>query len=289
MDKFFTQCVETYEKLAGPDYQCTPADTPFIAEDKGVVNPTRHPSNGDTGYVCPHCTEAYPEESFIKVHSAAEAEKIAKRLREAVNAGQPNASECSESLPADTGTLAPIAAQVVMKVFYGARVARPDLMRAIGHLSRYLTRWTKQCDERLHRLMCYLKGTVSEASVGWIGDPPSECRLHLYTDSDFAGCQQSNRCTSGVFLVLEGPNTYYPIGYYSKMLPAVAYSTPEGEMAAWAFGIRVAGFPGMVMWEALSGQRTICRQSVSDPIRPRCPPIPRYHTYPGNHTTWPRR
>ena len=52
------------------------------------------------------------------------------------------------------------------------------------------------------------------------------------------------------------------------MLPAVAYSTPEGEMAAWAFGIRIAGFPGMTMWEALSGQKTICRDKVPDPFAP---------------------
>ena len=216
MDKFFDQCIETYEKLAGANFKCTPADTPFIAEDKGVVNPTRDPCQGETGYVCPHCTEAYPERDFVKVTSAEEAQQTAKRIREALNANQLGTGESAGDSGAEPGILAPIAAQVVMKVFYGARVARPDLLRAIGHLSRYLTKWTKQCDERLHRLMCYLKGTTKDASVGWVGDPPSECRLHLYTDSDFAGCQQSNRCTSGVFLVLEGPNTYFPIGYYSK-------------------------------------------------------------------------
>ena len=34
MDKFFNQCIDTYESLAGADYKCEPADTPFIAEDK---------------------------------------------------------------------------------------------------------------------------------------------------------------------------------------------------------------------------------------------------------------
>ena len=140
MEKFFDQCIETYEKLAGADFKCHKADTPFIAEDQGVVNPPRDPCPGETGYVCPHCTEAFPESAFEKVSSPAEAEKTTKIIREALNANQQGNGGCIGDSCADAGVLAPIAAQVVMKVFYGARVSRPDLMRAIGHLSRHLTK-----------------------------------------------------------------------------------------------------------------------------------------------------
>ena len=81
-----------------------------------------------------------------------------------------------------------------------------------------------------------------------------DIRLHIYTDSDFAGCGQSYKSTSGVFLTMEGPHTYFPIGYLSKMMSHVAYSTPEGELAGLTYGLQRAGSPGMVMWEKLSGQ-----------------------------------
>ena len=58
------------------------------------------------------------------------------------------------------GKLADIAASVIMKVFYAARVARYDLLRAVANLARFLTKWTPECDKRLHRLMCYVKSTL---------------------------------------------------------------------------------------------------------------------------------
>ena len=56
--------------------------------------------------------------------------------------------------------LAPMAAKFLMKVFYAARVCRPDLLRAITSLACTMTKWSADCDRRLHRLMCYVKGTV---------------------------------------------------------------------------------------------------------------------------------
>ena len=55
-------------------------------------------------------------------------------------------------------------------------------------------------------------------------------------------------------MVLEGPHTFFPIGYLSKMMSTVAYSTPEGETGALSYGLRSAGSPGMVMWEMVSDQ-----------------------------------
>ena len=128
--------------------------------------------------------------------------------------------------------MAPVAASIVMKVFYAARLARPDLLRATGRLSCFLTRWSPECDRRLHRIMCYVKSTLDHRHVGWIGDPPQDIRLHVYSDADFAGCQITNKSTTGAFLVLEGPSTYYPIGSMSKKQSCVSYSTPEAELVA---------------------------------------------------------
>ena len=43
------------------------------------------------------------------------------------------------------------AARVSMKVMYAARMARPDLLRTIAYLARYLTKWTEDHDKKLHR------------------------------------------------------------------------------------------------------------------------------------------
>ena len=48
------------------------------------------------------------------------------------------------------------AARVIMKIMYAARMARPDLLRTIGYLARYLTKWTEDMDKRLHKLMVYV-------------------------------------------------------------------------------------------------------------------------------------
>ena len=90
---------------------------------------------------------------FERADNAKAAEEIIKRLREAQRSqqageqtdisGQPM-NDDKDALGNEVGVLAPIAAQVVMKLFYCARVARPDLLRAIGHLTRFLTKWSKQ-------------------------------------------------------------------------------------------------------------------------------------------------
>ena len=38
-------------------------------------------------------------------------------------------------------------ARVIMKIMYAARMARPDLIRAIGYLARYLTKGSPEFDE----------------------------------------------------------------------------------------------------------------------------------------------
>ena len=44
------------------------------------------------------------------------------------------------------GELSSISAKCLMKVMYMARLARGDLLRAVGHLSTKITKWTKDCD-----------------------------------------------------------------------------------------------------------------------------------------------
>ena len=98
------------------------------------------------------------------------------------------------------------ACSVIMKVFYAARMVRVDLVRAITFLAQTLTKWSTDCDKRLEALMGCVHKSWCYVQVAWIGDPIRDLRLHIYCDADFAGCQTTNRCISGVFMVLRGPN-----------------------------------------------------------------------------------
>ena len=53
------------------------------------------------------------------------------------------------------GALAPVCAKIVMKILFMARFYRYDLLYAVNHLSRFLTKWTVACDKKLKRLVAY--------------------------------------------------------------------------------------------------------------------------------------
>ena len=77
------------------------------------------------------------------------------------------------------------------------------------------------------------------------------------------GCQRTSKSTSGVFLSVEGPNTFFPIAAISKRQTSVSHSTPEAEIVAGAHGLRHAGLPGQIFWDAIVHQ---CQQR--DPRSP---------------------
>eukprot|EP00969_Alexandrium_andersonii_P347662 15371511-Alexandrium_andersonii.AAC.1 len=43
-----------------------------------------------------------------------------------------------------------------MKVLYGARMARADLLKCVCSLASRVNHWGSAVTERLHRLMCYI-------------------------------------------------------------------------------------------------------------------------------------
>eukprot|EP00959_Pyramimonas_sp_CCMP1952_P391548 8205392-Pyramimonas_sp.AAC.1 len=60
--------------------------------------------------------------------------------------------------PAPSGILQPIAAKVLMNFLYGARMARPDLLKAVCKTAACVTKWTEPQDLDLFRFICCLKG-----------------------------------------------------------------------------------------------------------------------------------
>ena len=73
-----------------------------------------------------------------------------------------------------------------MKVLYAARDARPDLLKACIYLALYFTKWSPECDKKLHRLMCYINSTLDWRQVGWVGDSLEDLSLHLFADMELS-------------------------------------------------------------------------------------------------------
>ena len=97
-----------------------------------------------------------------------------------------------------------------MNIMYIARLARPDLRRAVGALSTMITKWDTLCDRKLFRIVKYIDGTTDWRQIGFVGDSPDELELGLFSDADFAGDRDKLRSTSGVFLALYGPHSLVP-------------------------------------------------------------------------------
>ena len=85
-----------------------------------------------------------------------------------------------------TGELSDDCSKIVMKCLYGARMARPDLLRACTALASNVSCWTKRDDAKLHRLMSYIYHTLHYRLVSWVGDSLKDWQLNVFCDSDYA-------------------------------------------------------------------------------------------------------
>ena len=130
-------------------------------------------------------------------------------------------------------------------------MARFDLLRAVCHLACYITKWSTDCDKRLHRLACYIHSTKHFRMIGWVGDDLSSLQPHMFADADFAGCTSSQRSTSGLHITVRGPNSCFPIVGCSKRQGCVSISTPEAEIVAGSFALQVHGLPALDLWQTV--------------------------------------
>ena len=109
------------------------------------------------------------------------------------------------------GNLQKEAARVIMKMLYGARLVRYELLWPICSIARQVSKWTRACDKRLHRLVSYIAHTPEDTLESFVGDDAALCHPVLYTDADFAGDLTSSKSTSGAYIAIVGPNTFAPI------------------------------------------------------------------------------
>ena len=165
--------------------------TPFLNEDHRN-SPARGPAGTGPVEVCPWCECPHAPNTYKNIE---EYDKVMAQKRKALEA---ETSAQSENMV--RGRLAPVAARILMKILYGARTARLDLLRAVSHLACYFTRWTSECDRKLHRLVCYINSTLHVRMAGWVGDRLEQLQPHMFADADFAGCVTTQRSTSGLYL-----------------------------------------------------------------------------------------
>ena len=162
------------------------------------------------------------------------------------------------------GALGKVALKVLMKTLYAARLARFDLLRPVGVLAKMVTRWNLQCDQRLHRLVCYMESTQSCVMMGYIGDPLGSLELRLYCDADFAG-EKDSKSTSGIFEELAGPRSCFPLQARSTKQGSTAHSTPEAEIVALDEAVRTLGIPALDFWDKVRPP-----DSAAGPILVQC-------------------
>ena len=110
-------------------------------------------------------------------------------------------------------------------LMYASMVTRPDITYATNKLSQFnadpgLPHWTA-----LQRVFRYLKKTRNFAlTLGGAAKP----QLIGYTDSDYAGCTDTRRSTSGYVFTLRCGS----ISWSSKRQPIVTTSSCEAEYVA---------------------------------------------------------
>ena len=121
----------------------------------------------------------------------------------------PEADECTR------GELSGSACSILMKDLWLARLSRPDIQRPICELATKVQCWSRNDDRRVHRLMCYMNSSSFFRLVGKVNDLPKDLKLLLFVDADLCGNSLTSRSTSGGYLVLAGPDTWFPLMWVS--------------------------------------------------------------------------
>lgn len=119
--------------------------------------------------------------------------------------------------------------QLIGKLIY-LTLTRPDISFPIHVLSKFMHNPTTAHLQAAKRILRYLSGTLNQ---GILLASSSTATLTAYCDSDWAGCPNTRRSTSG-FCVLLG---HSPISWKSKRQTVVARSTAEAEYMSMVLAV----------------------------------------------------
>ena len=246
VESYLKKSVESYLSLLPQGTQLKRVPTPFLASRCGPD--VRAPTKTGPSVTCPWCRGCFLESELCK-------EDVKKNCAKGVKGRCPPQTTPSENVPPPPrGALADKAASVLMQVLYVARYARFDYLCAMARLAQKISKWTKECDLALHRLMSYIHSTLDFRLVGFVGDSIEDVRVHVYVDVDFAGDPSTKRSTTGVQVCLCGSATYFPINCQSKRQECVCHSTTQAETVFEDLVLRQEGIPALTLWDGISGQ-----------------------------------
>ena len=100
--------------------------------------------------------------------------------------------------------------------------------------------------------MSYINSTRDVACYGWIGDKWEDLQLVLFADAN-KGEKPTFNSTSGAFLCLSGPNSFFPLAALSKKQTSIAHSTPEAEIVSVDTALKNLGVPSLSLWDHIMG------------------------------------
>ena len=86
---------------------------------------------------------------------------------------------------------------------------------------------------------------------GAVGDPIPEFQLAAFSDASHADDLDDSVSTSGGFVAIVGPSTFFPICASCKKQTAVAHSSTESEFIALESLLRCEVVPMMSIWNAV--------------------------------------
>ena len=86
------------------------------------------------------------------------------------------------------GELSKVCSQIVLKCLYLARIGRPDILWSVNKLARSITKWTKDCDKRLSRLISYIHYTRKYKQYCHVGNCQT---MQIGTVSRLRFCRRS--------------------------------------------------------------------------------------------------
>ena len=93
--------------------------------------------------------------------------------------------------------------ELVGSLLYLSNTVRPDIAAAVGQLSRFLSDPKEHHWHAAVRVLRYLKGTM-DLGISYNGCAERQNVLYGYADSDWGGCKDTKRSTSGYVFMLNG-------------------------------------------------------------------------------------
>ena len=147
-------------------------------------------------------------------------------------------------------------ASAVGSLMYAQVCTRPDIAYAVGVLGRYLSNPGQKHWTAAKRVMRYLQGTKNCMLTYRRSD---DLKVTGYSDSDFAGCPDDHKSTSGYIFIMAGG----AVSWKSVKQSLTATSSMEAEYVACYEATREAVWlrnfiSGLKIVESISRPLTIC-------------------------------